>query len=82
MKKQLPGRVFADDDETKAAVMKVLERFSTDLFIEGLEALAKCSQNCVSVNGDFGDKQTFFYSIHRYHIYSSWSGYGLFERPS
>ena len=56
MKKQLRGRVFNDDDETKAAVMKVLEEFPAEFFKEGLQALAKRSEKCVLLNGDYVEK--------------------------
>ena len=53
MKKKLRGRVFASDVETKAAVMDVLEGFPKDYFRDGLLALAKRSEKCVSLNGDY-----------------------------
>ena len=41
MKKQFRRRIINDDDETKAAVTKVLEEFPAKLFKEGLQAIRK-----------------------------------------
>lgn len=70
MKRQLHGRVFTDDDEMKPAVMEVLEGFSTDLFGEGLEALAKPSQKCVSVTGDYVENNFFLLYTSMSHLFS------------
>ena len=56
MKKQLRGRVFANDEETKTAILDVPKGFELHFFNENLEALAKCSEKSVLVNGDYMDK--------------------------
>ena len=59
MKKQPRGPVFLDDEATKVAVMEVLEGSPPDYFRQGLEALAKHSQKCFSVHGDYVKKSFF-----------------------
>ena len=49
--KQLRGRKFEDDEETKAAVP-----VPVDLYKEGLEALQKRSEKCIAVDGDYEEK--------------------------
>ena len=56
MKKQLGGRFFADNEETLAAVLNVLDGFETHFFKEGLKALAKRCEKCVRLNGDNVEK--------------------------
>lgn len=56
MKKQLRGRVFADNEETIAAVLDVLNGFENLFFEEGLKALAKRCEKCVRLNGDYVEK--------------------------
>lgn len=56
MKKQLRGRVFADNEETMSAVLNVLNGFEAHFFREGLKALAKRCEKCVRLNGDYVEK--------------------------
>ena len=56
MKKQLCGLVFADNEETTAAVLNVLEGFETPFFKEGLKALEKRCEKCVRLNGYYVEK--------------------------
>ena len=56
MKKKLRGRVFGSDEETKNAVIDVLEGFPTDFFRDGLFALAKRCEKCVSLHEDYVEK--------------------------
>lgn len=56
MKKNLRGRVFGTDEETKKAVIDVLEGFSQDFFRDGLLGLIKRSEKCVTLNGDYVEK--------------------------
>jgi len=59
MKKPLRGRVFANDEETKTAILDAPEGFELYFFNEDLKALAKCSEKLVRVNDDYMDKLTF-----------------------
>ena len=47
MKKQLCVRVFADNEETLAVVLNMLDGFETHFLKEGLKALAKRRERCV-----------------------------------
>ena len=53
MKEQLRGRVFADNEETMASVLNVLNGFDTHVFKEVLKALAKRCEKCARWNGDY-----------------------------
>jgi len=55
MKKQLRGRVFTNDEETKTAILDVPEGFELYFFNEDLKALAKRSEKLVRVNDDYMD---------------------------
>ena len=56
MKKQLGDRVFADNEETMASVLNVLNGLETHPFKEGLKALVKRCEKCLRLNGVFVDK--------------------------
>jgi len=56
LKKQLCGHVFASDEETKTAILDVLDGFELHFFNEDLKGLTKCSDKLVGVNGDYKDK--------------------------
>ena len=56
MKKQLGDRVFADNEETMASVLNVLNGFETHSFKEGLAALVKRCEKFVHLNGVYVDE--------------------------
>ena len=56
MKKQLGDRVFADNEETMACALNVLNGFEIHSFKEGLKALVKHCEKCVHLNGVYVDK--------------------------
>ena len=56
MNKQLRGHKFKYGDETKHAVRKVQEEFPAHFLKEGLEALKKRSEKCVTLDGNFVEK--------------------------
>ena len=56
MKKHLRSCLFKDDEETKDAVLDVLEGFSSTVFWEGIAALHTCFEECVARNSDYTEK--------------------------
>lgn len=56
MKKHLHNHAFKEDEKTKDAVLEILEGFSTNFSQEGIAALHKNFENCVTRNSDYVEK--------------------------
>ncbi|CAH2101887.1 unnamed protein product [Euphydryas editha] len=56
LEKVLLGRIFADDNEMKAAVDRHLEEKDTENFLDGFKALYARCEKCISLEGDYIEK--------------------------
>jgi hypothetical protein len=62
------GKCFADDEEVETEVLKCLRQQSEDFYARGFDALVKQWDKCISVDGGYVEKYTFF-SKFEYHMF-------------